>query len=176
MLILLLFKKMYKKESIKKYYYDVIPSYNIKGTLLYSSDIRYEVGSIIKISLRNKEVLGCISDIFKKKPYINFRVKDILENKYKYKFNKKIIDFIFWVSKYNFCNLGLVLKLIIPNDKLLEIKTKTFLKENKSYSLELTKKQKEFLSYISNNYISDKEIVNQDLYKKSFIDNLVKKR
>jgi len=176
MLILLLFKKMYKKESIKKYYYDVIPAYNIKGTLLYSSDIKYEVGSIIKISLRKKEVLGCVFDILKKKPDSNFRIKEILENEYQYKFNKKIIDFIFWVSKYNFCNLGLVLKLIIPNDKLLEIKTKTFLKENKSYSLDLTKKQKEFLSYISNNYISDKEIVNQDLYKKSFIDNLVKKK
>ena len=43
MLILLLFKKMDKKESTKKYYYDVIPSYNIKGTLLYSSDIKYEI-------------------------------------------------------------------------------------------------------------------------------------
>ena len=68
MLILLLFKKMDKKESNKKYYYDVIPSYNIKGTLLYSSDIKYEIGSIIRISLRKKEVLGCVLDILKKNP------------------------------------------------------------------------------------------------------------
>lgn len=176
MLIILLFKKMDKKESIKKYYYDVIPSYNIKGTLLYASDIKYEKGSIIRISLRKKEVLGCVFDILKKKPHINFKVKDILENKYKYKFNKNIIDFLFWVSKYNVCNLGLVLKLIIPNDKFLETNTKTFLKENKNYSLKITEKQKEFISYISQNYVSYKEIVSQGFYKKSFLDSLVKKK
>jgi primosomal protein N' (replication factor Y) (superfamily II helicase) len=176
MLIILLFKKMDKKESIKKYYYDVIPSYNIKGTLLYTSDIKYEIGSIIRISLRKKEVLGCVLDILKKKPHINFKVKDILENKYKYKFNKNIIDFLFWVSKYNVCNLGLVLKLIIPNDKFIKTNTKTFFKENESYSFQLKEKQKEFLSYISKNYISDKEILDQGFYKKSFIDSLVKKK
>lgn len=176
MLILLLFKKMDKKESTKKYYYDVIPSYNIKGTLLYSSDIKYEIGSIIRISLRKKKVLGCVFDVLKKKPNINFKVKDILEKEYQYKFNKNIIDFILWVSEYTTCNLGLILKLIIPNDKFLEIKTKTFLRENQSYFLKLTEKQKFFLDYLLKNNISDKEIINQGCYKKSFIDSLVKKK
>ena len=115
---------MDKKESIKKYYYDVIPSYNIKGTLLYTSDIKYEIGSIIRISLRKKEVLGCVLDILKKKPNIKFKVKDILENKYKFKFNKNIIDFLFFIKEryvgfrertnlfHNFAKLILVAKLI----------------------------------------------------------------
>ena len=176
MLILLLFKKMDKKESTKKYYYDVIPSYNIKGTLLYSSDIKYEIGSIIRISLRKKEVLGCVFDILKKKPHINFKIKDILKKEYQYKFNKNIIDFILWVSEYTACNVGLILKLIIPNDKFLEIKTKNFLRENQNYTFKLTEKQKTFLNFILKNNISDKEIINQGFYKKNFIDSLVKKK
>ena len=55
--MLILFKKMNKKESIKKYYYDVIPSYNIKGSLVYSSNTILEVGSIVRVSLRKKVVL-----------------------------------------------------------------------------------------------------------------------
>ena len=175
MLILILFKIMNKKESIKKYYYDVIPSYNIKGTLLYHSDIKYEVGCIVRISLRKKEVLGCIVNLLKQSPNINFRVKNILEQNYSYKFNKNTIDFLYWVSKYNLCNLGLVLKLIISNDKFLELKAKIFLAENNNYIYKLTGKQKEFINYLSENYLSYKDIVKESIYKKSFIDNLVKK-
>ena len=167
---------MEKKESIKKYYYDVIPSYNIKGTLLYSSDIKYEVGSLVRVSLRKKEVLGCIVSLLKKKPNMNFKVKSILEKNHLFTFNKNIIDFLYWVSKYNLCNLGLVLKLIIPNDKFLEKKKTTFFQINNNYSLKLTAKQKEFLNYLSENHLSDKEIIKASHYKKSFIDNLVKKK
>ena len=119
--MLILFKKMNKKESIKKYYYDVIPSYNIKGSLVYSSNTILEVGSIVRVSLRKKVVLGCVIKILKNPPNMNFKVKDILEPNYIYKLNRNIIDFLYWVSKYNLCNLGTVLKLILPKQLLMHL-------------------------------------------------------
>ena len=176
MLILILFKKMDKKESIKKYYYDVVPVYNIKGTLLYASDVKYEVGSIVRISLRKKEVQGCIVNLVKKDPKINFKIKDIIEKNKLYKFNKNIIDFFYWVSQYNLCNLGVVLKLIIPSEKLLIPNNIVFFKVNNDYLLKLTEKQKVFLSYLAEHKLSEKEIIKDNTYKKSFINNLVKKK
>ena len=68
---------MDKIESIKKNYYDVLPAYNIDTTLTYSSKQVFKVGSLVNISIRKKIFPGCILKVYKSKPAINFKVKDI---------------------------------------------------------------------------------------------------
>ena len=70
---------MYKIESTKKIYYDVLPAYNIDTVLTYSSNQVFKVGSLVKISIRKKIFSGCILKIYQHKPKINFKVKSIEE-------------------------------------------------------------------------------------------------
>ena len=70
---------MNKKESIKKYYYDIVPAYNFNGTLIYSSVYKLNIGSIVKISIRKKILLGCIVKKLNKSPDKRIKIKNILE-------------------------------------------------------------------------------------------------
>ena len=111
---------MIKKESIKKIYYNVVPSHNLKGSLLYSSNKEIEIGSIVTISLRNKIILGCVIKKFKDSPKNNIKIKNIIEYDQYFHFGQKNIDFFKWVSSYNFSSMGAVLKLMLANQKKIK--------------------------------------------------------
>ena len=136
---------MDKIESTKKIYYDVLPAYNIDAALTYSSNKVFKVGSLVKISIRKKILPGCILNVYQNKPKINFKVKDIEESHNYFYLDKKIIDFLKWVSEYNFINFGLALKLMISNVKFLEpnIVYKYIVRRNSD--INLTNKQKIFI-------------------------------
>ena len=81
---------MDKIESTKKIYYDVLPAYNIDTILTYSSKQFFKVGSLVKISIRKKIFPGCILNIYKRKPLVAFKVKDIEESYNYFYLNEKI--------------------------------------------------------------------------------------
>ena len=110
---------MDKIESIKNFYYDVLLAYNIEATLIYTSKNIFRVGSLVKVSIRNKIVVGCVLRIHKVKPILSFKVKDIEEYDNYFYLNKESIEFLKWVSKYNFISSGLILKLLIPDISFL---------------------------------------------------------
>ena len=112
---------MDKIESTKKIYYDVLPAYNIDTALTYSSNQVFKVGSLVKISIRRKIFPGCILNIYQYKPKINFKVKDIEKSDNYFYLDNKKIDFLKWVSEYNFISFGLALKLMISNVKFLTL-------------------------------------------------------
>ena len=166
---------MNKKDSIKKYYYNVVPAHNYNGTLSYCSEINLKFGSIVTINLRKKIVLGCIVKKLIKKPEGNFKIKSILEYSPYYFLDKKIIDFFIWLSNYNICSLGASLKLILLNTDILKTEHDNYFKINKNYNLKLTNKQTLFLKLINNNSFTEQILISKKNYRKSFINNLVKK-
>ena len=165
---------MDKIESTKKIYYDVLPAYNIDTALTYSSNQVFKVGSLVKISIRKKIFPGCILNIYQHKPKINFKVKDIEESHNYFYLDKKKIDFLKWVSEYNFISFGLALKLMISNVKFLEpnIVYKYIVRRN--LDINLTNKQKIFIKEVKGaSFEEQKNILSN--YSKSFINNIIDK-
>ena len=164
---------MNKIESIKKTYYDILPAYNIGSTLTYTSKNLFRVGSLVKISIRNKIVAGCIINIHKTKPKKNFKVKDIEECKNYFHLNKENIEFLKWVSQYNVINFGLTLKLLIQDTSFIipEMHFKYVI--NKKFNYKLTNKQMSFLQKIKKNKTDQNEAKN---FSKTFIANLINKK
>lgn len=163
---------MNKIESIKKTYYDVLPAYNIKATLTYTSKKLFRVGALVKISIRNKIVAGCIINIHETKPKKNFKVKDIEECDNLFYLDKTNIEFLKWVSKYNFISLGSTLKLLIQDSSFLNLEMHYKYIKNEKYNSKLTKKQIIFLQIIKENKINQNEV---NRCSKSFISNLISK-
>ena len=163
---------MDKIESIKNFYYDVLLAYNIEATLIYTSKNIFRVGSLVKVSIRNKIVVGCVLRIHKVKPILSFKVKDIEEYDNYFYLNKESIEFLKWVSKYNFISSGLILKLLIPDISFLNPEKHYKYIINKSFSSKLTNKQISFLQIIRENKIDQNEVKN---FSKSFISNLISK-
>ena len=166
---------MNKKESIKKYYYDIVPAYNFDGTLTYCSEYQLSVGDLVKISIRNKILLGCVLKQVKSKPYIKVKIKNIIEVFSLFSLNNNEINFLIWVSNYNMIHLGATFKLALPNLKLIEPIKKTYYKKNINYKSKITEKQKKFINLITNDLHSEEELIYKKKYKKNFILNLLKK-
>ena len=165
---------MDKIESTKKIYYDVLPAYNIDTALTYSSNQVFRVGSLVKISIRKKIFVGCILNIYQHKPKISFKIKDIEESHNYFYLDKKKIDFLKWVSEYNFISFGLALKLMISNVKFLESNIVYKYIVRKNLDINLTNKQKIFIKELKGvNFEEQKNILSN--YSKSFIDNIINK-
>ena len=126
---------MNKKERIKKKkYYNIIPAYNIEGPLCYSGYSNIALGSLVIINVRNKRITGCVIEKLKEKPKKNFVIKDILEEKTSFCFEKQQISFFKWFSDYNVCTKGAALKLMLPDINFLKLKSNIYYKikeENK---------------------------------------------
>ena len=163
---------MDKIESIKKNYYDILPAYNIDSTLIYTSKKYFRLGSLVKVSIRNKIVAGCIISIYETKPKKNFKVKDIEEYDNHFYLNTKNIEFLKWVSKYNFISLGLTLKLLIQDISFIKPEKHYKYLINKKFNSKLTSKQINFLQIIKKNKINQNEAKD---FSKSFITNLINK-
>ncbi len=165
---------MDKIERTKKIYYDVLPAYNIDTALTYSSNQIFKVGSLVKISIRKKIFAGCILNIYQHKPEINFKVKDIEESQNYFYLDKKKIDFLKWVSEYNFISFGLALKLMISNVKFLEPNVAYKYIVRRNLDINLTNKQKIFIKEVKGaSFEEQKNILSN--YSKSFINNIIDK-
>ena len=166
---------MDKIESIKKIYYDVLPAYNIDTTLIYSSKQLFKAGSLVKIGIRKKIIPGCILRVYKTNPVINFKVKEIEESYNIFSLNYRNIEFLKWVSEYNFINLGLVLKLMISNVSFLKSNISYSYSVRKNLKINLTKKQKKFLIEIKQGGPKGQQGVIKN-YSREFINNAIKKK
>ena len=165
---------MDKIESTKKIYYDVLPAYNIDTALTYSSNQVFRVGSLVKISIRKKIFVGCILNIYQHKPKINFKIKEIEESHNYFYLDKKKIDFLKWVSEYNFISFGLALKLMISNVKFIEPNVVYIYIVRSNLDISLTNKQKVFIKEVKGaSFEEQKNILSN--YSKSFINNIIDK-
>ncbi|MDB9776285.1 primosomal protein N' [Alphaproteobacteria bacterium] len=148
------------------YYFKVIPFGLIDSPLLYKSDILIKNGNLVEISLRKKDVLGVIlseiapSDIiFDKKKILT--VSKLLPNTFK----PSHIEFIKYLSRHYFIELGMSFKISIGSQSNLQKKLKNYLffkdkiYENKKKLMQENKiSNKNFLYFQKNKTIVETEL------------------
>ena len=79
-------------------------------------------GSIVKVPFgKSKNQIGMVESVFKSKTNNNnYEIKEIEKVFDSIILSKNIIKFIFWISDYTLSPIGLVLKLFIINEKIID--------------------------------------------------------
>ncbi|MDC0861058.1 primosomal protein N' [Alphaproteobacteria bacterium] len=148
------------------YYFKVIPFGLIDSPLLYKSNILIKNGNLVEISLRKKNVLGVILSeitpseiIFDKKKILT--VSKLLPNIFK----PSHMEFIKYLSRHYFIELGMSFKISIGSQSNLQKKLKNYLffkdkiYENKKKLMQANKiSNKNFLYLQKNNTIVETEL------------------
>ena len=131
---------------------------NINSSLTYSHTTSLLEGTIVKVSIRKKLVLGIIVKI-KKRNNTKFKIKEIEAVFFEKRISKRIIDFHKWFSFYNHVSLGLSLKLFLPNERIVMDALESSLSiENKTDKVKFTETQKKILDFIQNKSSSKKKL------------------
>lgn len=85
-------------------------TYNIPESI--SSDVK--IGTIVFISFRNRKIEGYISEIYKKPPKIDKKIKDVINIYNKYCITDSQIKIIDFISENFFINKSKAFKTVIP--------------------------------------------------------------
>ena len=93
---------------------------------LVPADFNIKKGMIVKAPFRSRELFGIIWDDSDEK-IEKSKLKEIIDYYPQFIFSNDRINFIKFMSNYNYSNLGKILKLFIPQSYLLE-KKKPYLK------------------------------------------------
>ena len=148
---------------------------NINSSLTYSHTTSLLEGTIVKVSIRKKLVLGIIVKI-KKRNNTKFKIKEIEAVVFEKRISKRIIDFHKWFSFYNHVSLGLSLKLFLPNERIVMDALESSLSiENKTDKVKFTETQKKILDFIQNKSSSKKKVIEKFKKNSSVIKLLIKK-
>ena len=105
--------------------FDQVFTYKLK------KDQKAKVGNIVLVPFgKSNKQIGMIDSISKiKETKDTFKIKEVEKIYESIILNKKIIKFIFWISNYTLSPVGLVLKLFLINEKILDF-SKAENKEN----------------------------------------------
>ena len=104
----------------KKFYFvDVLLAHNIDNDLTYKiySENKPTIGSVIMAPLKSKHKIGIIVEVKEQVEISENKIKNILSQSIEKPLNRKIIKFLEWVSSYNCIKRGLVLKMILSQEK-----------------------------------------------------------
>jgi primosomal protein N' (replication factor Y) len=130
-------------DQTKRSYYDVAVLLNLPRTYTYSCNSPLEIGQIVTVDFRGKEIIGVITGSGSTEfPGKIKNVKYVLP----YKINNKHVEFAKFFSSYNLITLGSVFKLLIPFSLdfiLAPQKVLKPLQENQGADFELNAEQSE---------------------------------
>jgi len=125
-------------------YYN-IAVFNTPNIFTYQSKNILSCGDVVKIEVKNREVLGCVVKEVQKP---DFDCKDVISKIYSFSPKKqKIIDFI---SKYYFAPVGEAAGLFFISEKLKVKNEKLCI----NVDISLTEKQQEALKFLKKNDVS----------------------
>ena len=168
---------MNKKESTKNFFfqYSVLPAYNINEELIYCHENKLQAGTVVKVQIRKKIVLACIQKKEKEIKKYDFKIKRIFQIYPSNIIDKETIDFIKWISDYNYVNKGLALKLFLGNEKFLknDIQVKYSYKATIFKSKE-TKKKMKILSLLKKKSRTHKELLKYLDVSKPYLEKILK--
>ena len=96
--------------------FDQVFTYNVK------SDQIVKEGSIVSVPFgRSKNQIGMVESVFKNKTHTSdYKIKNIERVFDSIILSKNIIKFIYWISDYTLSPIGLVLKLFLVNEKIID--------------------------------------------------------
>ena len=149
-------------------------SSNINHTLTYTSSCLLPPGTLVLVSLRKKMALGCVFEKVNK-PIIKFKIKEVSKVYFNKKFSENLIRFHKWVSYYNLCNSGSVLKLFLPNQKIVEESPEAFLYFNNKKSEKMSEDESLILKFLEDKPNSKKVVRKSFANSNSVIKSLLKK-
>ncbi len=76
-----------------------------------AEDLLLEVGDIVKVPFRNKEIFGVVVGFDQENNVDEKKIKTVIAVDQRIKFSRQLLEFISWVAGYNLIPQGLVLKL-----------------------------------------------------------------
>ena len=96
--------------------FDQVFTYNVK------SDQVIKEGSVVSVPFgRSKNQIGMVESVFINKTFTgDYKIKDIERVFDSVILSKNIIKFIYWISDYTLSPIGLVLKLFLINEKIID--------------------------------------------------------
>ena len=96
--------------------------FNQVFTYQLNKDQKAKEGSVVIVPFgKSSKQIGLIDSIFKnKKINYDYKIKEVEKVFDSIILNKNIIQFIFWISNYTLSPVGLVLKLFLINEKILD--------------------------------------------------------
>ena len=92
---------------------DVLLPLNFDQTFTYDSDQKLEIGHLVSVSFKNKEIIGVIWSLNSKPLKKNIKIKKVNKVLNLPLFSKNKINFIEQMSNYNLVKKGLVLNLFL---------------------------------------------------------------
>ena len=117
-------------------------------TYRYSKNLILKRGDVVKVPFgKRKSEIGLVYEVIQENE-LNYPLKNIKEiiNKINnIQINDRMMQFIDWVSKYNLCPKGLILKMVLPNLEIINYennnKQKVITKFKKNIKLNIEQKK-----------------------------------
>ena len=123
-------------------------------TYLCPQNLVLKKGDIVEVPFgKRKNEVGLVSKVYNNNKLVtkNIKFKEVLRKINKLRLNNNLIDFIDWVSKYTLYSKGNILKMIIPNLKIIDSKLKhkkEIQKFDNIFKIDLNVEQKEIYNLI----------------------------
>ncbi len=123
-------------------------------TYLCPQNLVLKKGDIVEVSFgKRKNEVGLVSKVYNNNKLVtkNIKFKEVSRKINKLRLNNNLIDFIDWVSKYTLYSKGNILKMIIPNLKIIDSKLKNkkeIQKFDNIFKIDLNAEQKEIYNLI----------------------------
>ena len=93
--------------------YKVLLPVPLDKAFSYKSEELLEIGQVVRVSFRNKQILGVVWQREDDDVDLQYTVKDIIESYSDYKFSEPLMKFLEKVAQYNVALLGWVLKMAL---------------------------------------------------------------
>ena len=167
--------------------YVLLPIPTSSGSYAYQNDAPLEIGSFVKVPLGNRTEVGIVWEKTDDKTIAKDKIKSVIEKIDIPPLNNDLIKAIKFISGYNLTYLGLVLKMILPNKKILltqQTEEEYSLNDLNNQKITSARKividklkqhksltQSEIKKYASTSVIKgmvEKKIINKKLIKKTF--------
>ena len=167
--------------------YVLLPIPTSSGSYAYQNEAPLEIGSFVKVPLGNRTEVGIVWEKTDDKTIAKDKIKSVIEKIDIPPLNNDLIKTIKFISGYNLTYLGLVLKMILPNKKILltqQTEEEYSLNDLNNQKITSARKividklkqhksltQSEIKKYASTSVIKgmvEKKIINKKLIKKTF--------
>ncbi|MGB1360803.1 MAG: replication restart helicase PriA [Alphaproteobacteria bacterium] len=158
--------------------YVLLPLPISTGAYAYKTDAGdIPVGSFVKVPLGNRQVVGVVWEKIDNNDVAEEKIKPIIEIIPIPPLNDDIIKTIKFISAYNMANIGLVLKMVLPNlNIILKQQSETVYSLNPNHDEKITEKRQTVISALENkDSINKAELKKQSGASDSVIKAMVDK-
>ena len=153
----------------------LLPKPHLK-LLTYRCEIDIELGSMVKVPFRNLELVGVVWQIREHSNITDDKIKMIISRLDLPSLSALMLDFVESVASYNVCDLGNVLKMVLPIDFEQQIITEQFYILAADYQVRMSEARRLIIEYMQNNIASIKQICADTKISRATVNNLIKQQ